>query len=181
VQRSVGVGQNVASLVSNGGGGPAFTVSDLHKVWLVANVREEDAAAAHLGAPITATVAAYPGQVFTGKINFIAPSVDPNTRRIAVRAEIDNPSERLRPEMFAELTVTTGPPSRVLSVPENAVIYEGQEARVWVVVGVRNLALRKIAVGRTAGGFVEVLSGLHGGDKVVDAGAIFIDRAATNG
>ncbi len=181
VQRSVGVGQNLASLVSNGSGAPAFTVSDLHKVWLVANVREEDAAGAHLGAPITATVSAYPGQTFMGRINFIAPSVDPNTRRIAVRAEIDNPAERLRPEMFAELKVTTGPPSAVLSVPENAVIYEGQEARVWVVVGGRNLGLRKITVGRTAGGFVEVLSGLNAGDKVVDAGAIFIDRAATNG
>ena len=179
-QRAVGAGQNIASVVNNGAAAPAFTVSDLRRVWLVANVREEDAGAVHLGDPITARVTAFPGRAFNGRVNFIAPTVDPNSRRIVVRSELDNPDGALRPEMFAELAVSTAPPSRSLSAPEAAVIYEGQETRVWVAAPDHTLQLRKITVGRTQNGRVEVVSGLRAGEQVVEAGAIFIDRASTS-
>ena len=179
-QRSVGVGQNIASVVNNGGGTPAFIVSDLRKVWLVANVREAEAGALRIGAPITAELTAFPGKVFTGQVSFIAPSIDPNTRRLAVHATLNNDGGLLRPEMFADVKIGVGAASTSLSVPQNAVIYEGDDARVWLARPDKTLAVRKIGVGRTDGGRVEVLSGLAAGDRVVDAGAIFIDRAATN-
>jgi cobalt-zinc-cadmium efflux system membrane fusion protein len=179
-QRAIGVGQNVASLVNNGGGTPVFTVSDLRRVWLVANVPEADAGALKLAQPITAHVTAFPGRAFQGRVNFIAPAIDPNTRRIAVRATIDNPGGVLRPEMFAALNLVTGPARSAPAVPENAVIYEGSEARVWVARPDRTLELRLIKAGETQNGFVAVLSGLNAGERVVDAGAIFIDRAASS-
>lgn len=179
-QRSVGAGQNLASLVNNGGGVPAFTISDLDWVWVVGNVREEDIGAVHVGDRVTARTPAYPGRIFEGRLAFVAPTVDPNTRRIAVRAVADNRGHLLHPEMFAEVGVTTAAPTPAPAVPASAIIYEGDLARVWIVRPGRTLALRKITPGRAQGGFVEVREGLKVGDEVVDAGAIFIDRAATN-
>jgi cobalt-zinc-cadmium efflux system membrane fusion protein len=179
-QRAVGVGQNVASLSNGGGGSPAYVVSDLRTVWLVANVREGDAGVLHRGAEINAYVPAFPGRVFKGRINFIAPAVDPNTRRIAVRAEIANPDLALRPQMFADMTVTTGAPALAPAAPEQSVIYEGDTARVWIARPDRTLELRNIITGRTQGGYVEVIKGLSAGERVVAAGAVFIDRASTS-
>jgi cobalt-zinc-cadmium efflux system membrane fusion protein len=179
-QRAVGVGQNVASLSNGGGGSPAYVVSDLRTVWLVANVREDDAGVLHRGAQIIARVPALPGRVFRGRINFVSPSVDPNTRRIAVRAEIANPDLALRPQMFADMTVSTGAAAVAPAAPEQAVVYEGDTARVWVARPDKTLELRNITTGRTQGGYVEVIKGLSTGERVVTVGAVFIDRASTS-
>jgi cobalt-zinc-cadmium efflux system membrane fusion protein len=179
IQRAVGVGQNVGS-VTNGGATALFTVSNLSDVWLVANVREADAGALHLGARIVAHPTALPGKGFAGVVNFVAPGVDPNTRRITVRATIPNAGGQLLPEMFADVDVSTNAPKDTLAAPENAVVYDGDEARVWLARPGKALELRKIRAGRTQGGLVEVLSGLAAGDQVVTAGSVFIDRAATN-
>jgi len=179
-QRSIGVGQNVASVANGGGGSPAYVVSDLRTIWLVANVREADVGALHVGAPISAHVTAFPGRAFKGRISFIAPAIDPNTRRIAVRAEIANPDLALRPQMFADMTVGAGSGASNPAAPEQAVIYEGDVARVWIARPDRTLELRNIVTGRTQGGFVEVTKGLSPGERVVAAGAVFIDRASTS-
>ena len=178
-QRAVGVGQNVGS-ITTGSGNALFTVSNLSTVWLVANVREADAEALHLGSRIVAHPTALPGRAFAGTVNFVAPSVDPNTRRITVRGTIANPGGELLPEMFADVDIATSAPVETLAVPENAVVYDGDEARVWVARPGKSLELRKISAGRTQNGKVEVLGGLNAGDQVVTAGSVFIDRAATN-
>ena len=179
LQRTVGVGQNVAS-VSNGGATAEFIVSDLSTVWLVANLREADAAKAKLGQTIEVRTNALPGEVFRGRLDFIAPTVDPATHRIAIRSTVDNPGGRLKPEMFAEVRLLGGQPAQNVSVPEEAVIFEGDTARVWVAGGGRNLSLRQIRAGRVEDGMVEVLSGLAAGEKVVTSGSLFIDRAAAD-
>lgn len=177
LQRAVGVGQNVAS-VTNGGANPEFIVSDLSTVWLVANLREADVGKARLGQMIEVRTSALPGDVFRGRLDFIAPTVDPATHRIAIRSTIDNPGGRLKPEMFAEARLLASQASRTLSLPESAVIFEGDSARVWVAGRGHALALRPIKTGRIEDGRVEVLSGLSAGEQVVTSGALFIDRAA---
>ncbi len=177
IQRQVGPGQYL-NATSNGGVQPIFTVSDLSKVWLTANVREADVERVHVGMPIQVRVGALPGRSFPGKLDYVAPTLDPTTRRLPVRATLANPGGELKPEMFADFAIDAGPGEQAIGVPSAAVIYEGDTARVWIAGPGRTLALRQIKAGRTQDGEVEVLSGLKPHDKVVSSGAIFIDRAA---
>jgi len=178
-QRTVGVGQNLASLANNGGGGaPLFQVSDLSVVWLVGQLREADAPAAKVGDPVEVRVTALPGRVFHAKLNFVSPMVDPASRRVMVRAEIPNPGGELLPQMYADFDLVTGPAHPALGVPADAVIYEGDAARVWIAKEDDLLELREIKTGQTHNGTVEVMSGLAPGDRVVTSGALFIDRAS---
>ncbi len=176
-QRQVGPGQYL-NATSNGATTPIFTVSDLSRVWLSADVREEDAARLHTGAPVSVTVPGLPGRTFHARIDYVAPALDPTTRRLSVRATLSNPDGALKPEMFADFALDAGPAAQGLGVPGSAVIYEGDTARVWVAGPGRVLGLRQIRAGRTQGGEVQVLSGLQPGERVVTSGAIFIDRAA---
>ena len=177
-QKSVGVGQNLASVANNGGSTPAYSISDLSTVWLVGNLREADAPHARIGQTVQVHVNALPDRVFTARLNYIAAAVDPVTRRVTVRAEIPNPGGELLPEMFATFTLITGAASPSVSVPEQGVIYEGDQARVWVARPNHLLQLREIRTGQTTGGMVQVLSGLSAGERVVTNGALFIDRAS---
>ena len=177
LQREVGLGQYINS-AANGAANPIFAIGNLSMVWLVANVREVDAPLMRRGAPVEVRVLAYPGRVFRAKITHVAPSVDPNTHRLLVRAEVENPDGALKPEMFASFRIITGEDSRTPAIPEAAVVYEGETARVWVAGPDRTLALRLIRVGRVSDGQVEVLAGLRPGEMVVTSGNLFIDRAA---
>lgn len=178
VQRSVGPGQNLASLPNNGGGTPAFTVSDLSRVWLVGDVREADAPLARVGELADVRVGALPGRVFRAKVAFVSPVVDPTTHRVTVRASVPNPGGELLPDMYATFDLITGPMQQAVGVPTEAVIYEGDTARVWVARPDRILGLRTIRTGQTHDGMIEVLSGLRPGETVVTSGSLFIDRAS---
>ncbi len=175
-QRQVSLGQYIQS-ISSGASAPVYTIGDLSKVYLIANVREEDAASVHVGDPVEVRVLAYPGRVFKAKLSWVAPAVDANTHRLPVRAEIDNPDGALKPMMFADFTIITGAPVMAPAVPQSAVVYEGDQARVWVADKNGALALRQVRTGRTSDGMVEILSGLAAGEKVVTKGSVFIDRA----
>jgi membrane fusion protein, heavy metal efflux system len=175
-QRQVSLGQYIQS-ISSGASAPVYTIGDLSKVYLIANVREEDAGAVHVGDPVEVRVLAYPGRVFKAKLSWVAPAVDANTHRLLVRAEIDNPDGALKPMMFADFTIITGDAVVAPAVPQSAVVYEGDQARVWVADKNGALALRQVRTGRTSDGMVEILSGLAAGEKVVTKGSIFIDRA----
>jgi cobalt-zinc-cadmium efflux system membrane fusion protein len=178
ITRTVGVGQYIASAAS-GSTTALFSISDLSSVWLVANVREADAGQMRLGAVISARTLAFPNKLFDGRVRYVAPTVDPNTRRLTVRAQIANPGELLRPQMFAQMSVGSGPVEQALAVPEDAVLYEGDTARVWVVQpNGKSLASRLVKTGRTRTGEVEVLSGLKAGERVVSGGSLFIDNAS---
>jgi membrane fusion protein, heavy metal efflux system len=172
--RQVGRGQYIQSGAST----PVYSIGDLSTVWLVAQVREQDAGHVHLGAAVEVKVLAYPGRVFKAKIAYVAPALDPATRRLAVRAEVENGDRALKPEMFASFSIITGDEIAAPGVPESAVVYEGESARVWVAKPDQTLALRDIRVGRLKDGMVEVVTGLAAGETVVTSGALFIDRAA---
>ena len=178
-QRQIGVGQNIVSQ-SNGGSAPLFSISDLSKVWLIANVREDDAPVIHIGDAVAVRVPAYPGRVFNGRISYIAASIDPTTHRLQVHAEVDNADLALKPEMLASFRITTGSAVISPSVPEGALIYEGDKVHVWVAdEPTKTITLREITIGRISDGMVQVPDGLRPGEKVVTAGSLFLDRAVT--
>jgi cobalt-zinc-cadmium efflux system membrane fusion protein len=175
--RQVGPGQYIQSGASN----PVFSIGDLSTVWLVADVPETDAPFIERGQTVEVRVLALPGQIFKAKLTAIGAQVDPVTRRVAVRATLTNPDGKLKPQMFATFSIITSGDSQAPSVPEEAIVREGDQARVWVVAQNNTLALRSIHTGRSSDGMVEVLDGLKAGERVVTRGSLFIDRAARPG
>jgi cobalt-zinc-cadmium efflux system membrane fusion protein len=177
VQRQIGLGQNIVSQ-SNGGSAQVFSIGDMSKVWLLANVRETDSPLIHPGDPVEVHVPAYPGRVFNARISYIAPSIDPTMHRLPVRAEVDNPDGALKPEMFASFDIITGAGDASAAVPDSAVVYEGSTAHVWVAnPSDKSIALRQVTTGRVADHRVQVTEGLEAGEQVVTRGSLFIDRA----
>jgi membrane fusion protein, heavy metal efflux system len=179
VQRQIGLGQNIVS-ASSGASNPVFLIGDLSKVWLIANVREGEAPQMHKGDPVDVSVLAFPGRTFHAQLTYVASSMDPNTHRLPVRAEVDNPRGELKPEMFATFRIVTGEDAAAPSVRAESVIYEGATAHVWAAdPAAKTLRIREIKPGRTRDGVIEVLSGLQPNEQVVTSGAVFIDRAAS--
>ncbi len=175
IQRKVGLGQ----YINVGATDPVFTVGSLDTVWLIANVRESDAPRMKVGQPVEVSVLAYPKRVFNAKLTYVAPALDPTTRRLPVRAEIANPGRELLPEMFATFRIISGDARMTAAVPVDSVIYEGAQARVWVArPDQKAVVTRSIEVGDTVNGLVEVRKGLQIGETVVASGTLFIDRAA---
>ncbi len=174
VDRQVGPGQYIQA----GSSIPVFTIADLSSVWLLAQVREVDAARVQRGQVVEVRVLAYPDQVFTATLTSVGAEVDPVTHRISVRATIANPDGRLKPQMFASCSIITSGESTSPAVPAEAVVREGDQARVWVVAQNNTLAARAIRTGRVSDGMVEVLEGLKPGERVVTRGGLFMDSEA---
>jgi cobalt-zinc-cadmium efflux system membrane fusion protein len=174
LQRLVGPGQ----FIQAGSATAAFSVGNSSTLWLVGNVREEDATQMRVGEPVEVTVAVLPGHVFAAKLTWVAQGIDPNTHRLAVRAELRNRGDLLKPAMFASMLIHTGGDRVSPAVPEIAVIHEGDQSHVWVSAGGESIALRTIQPGRLQDGALEVLRGLRPGDKVALSGSIFLDSAA---
>ncbi len=175
VQRKVGPGQ----FVSSGASDPVFVVGDLSTVWLTAFVRESEAAGVSVGQDIDFTVLALPGRTFKARVDYVSAAIDPSTRRLLVRATIDNKDGVFKPEMFANVTIYAGEDHPSLGVPKQALIYEGDRVRLWVVGDDKTIELRDVRTGLTNGNLVEVRNNLKAGEKIVTKGSLFIDRAAS--
>ncbi|QDM26703.1 efflux RND transporter periplasmic adaptor subunit [Tardiphaga sp. vice304] len=177
VARKIGPGQ----FVSAGATDPAYVIGDLSTVWLTAFVRETEASEVELGQELTFNVLALPGRVLTGKINYVATALDPATRRLMVRATLDNAAGLLKPEMFATVTIYAPGDQPTVGVPRQALIYEGDQVRVWVAHDDdKTIELRVIKTGLVNGNLVEVSGNLRPGERIVTRGSLFIDRAASS-
>jgi membrane fusion protein, heavy metal efflux system len=175
VQRKVGPGQ----YVNAGASDPVFVIGDLSTVWLTAFVRETDAAAVAVGQEMTFNVLALPGRDLTAHIDYVAAAIDPATRRLLARATIDNKDGQLKPEMFANVTIYSGGDHPAVGVPKQALIYEGDQVRLWVAHDDKSIELRQIKTGLINGDLVEVQGDLKPGEQIVTKGSLFIDRAAS--
>ncbi|WP_024520556.1 efflux RND transporter periplasmic adaptor subunit [Bradyrhizobium sp. Tv2a-2] len=175
VQRKVGPGQ----FISSGASDPVFVIGDLSTVWLTAFVRESEAADVKLGQEIEFNVLALPGRVFKATINYVSAAIDPNTRRLMVRATVDNKEGLFKPEMFANVTIFAGEDRKSVGVPKQALIYEGERVRLWVARNDKSVELREVQTGLINGDMVEVTSNLKPGEMVITRGSLFIDRAAS--
>jgi cobalt-zinc-cadmium efflux system membrane fusion protein len=175
VQRKVGPGQ----FVNSGASDPVFVIGDLSTVWLIAFVRESEAADVRVGQDLDFNVLALPGRTFKARIDYVSAAIDPSTRRLLVRATIDNKDGLLKPEMFTSVTIYAGGDRTSVGVPKQALIYEGNRVRLWVAHDDKSLELREIQPGLINGDLVEVRTNLRPGEKVVTRGSLFIDRAAS--
>lgn len=175
VQRKAGPGQ----FINAGATDPVFVIGDLSTVWLVGYVREADADDVAVGQDVSFTVLSSPERKRTAKINFVATAIDPTTRRLTIRATLDNSDGSLKPEMFANVTVFSPGDHPAVAVPKQALIYEADSVRLWVAHDDRTIELRPVKVGLSSGNLVEVTQNLRPGEQVVVKGGLFIDRAAS--
>ena len=175
-QRRIGPGQ----FVSNSATEPAYTVGDLSSVWLLAQVRESEAPRITIGQSVRFNVLAYPDRTFTARVGYVASAIDPSTRRVQVRAVVDNRDGALKPEMFASVRIATGQQASGVAVPREAVIYEADTARLWVVADDGSVSLKQVKTGLVDGPLIQITSGLAAGEKVVTRGSLFIDRLAAS-
>jgi RND family efflux transporter MFP subunit len=156
-----------------------FTVADLSTVWIMASINEKDFASVRVGTAATVTAQAYPGRLWKGRVSYIQPQVDPNTRTAQARIEVANPHEDLRIDMYTDVDFTSagavGP-----VVPEAAVQSIGERRFVFIPVkdSDGSFALREIRLGPAAGGYYSVLEGLKVNDEVVTDGSFILKAEA---
>jgi len=153
-------------------GGIIATLDDIDVVRVDFPIPERYLSVLRTGQPITATADAYGGETFSGRIALIDTRVNEQTRSVTARAEIPNPGARIRPGMAIRVAVAQGLRTAP-AVPESAVQYEGEGAFVYrIAAGARGSTAQRVEVetGAVEGGFVEIVSGLNTGDRVVGSG-----------
>ncbi|WP_370190936.1 efflux RND transporter periplasmic adaptor subunit [Qipengyuania sp.] len=161
-----------------GAGQMLAEISGYNPIWLEAAAPEALAASARVGQPVSATLTAFPGERFAGRIIAVLPSAQDASRTITVRATMPNPGLRLKPGMFAQ--VTLAPERReALLVPSEAVIRTGSRAIVMIARQGGGYRPAEVRIGRDANGRTEVLAGLAPGEKVVTSGQFLIDSEAS--
>lgn len=152
----------------------------LAKVWLVAEVFENQAGWVRVGDEAEARLASAPGEVLKGTVNFIYPELDPVTRTLKVRMTFANPEVALLPNMYADVTIAGAPEKDVLTVPSEALIRTGeQNNRVILALGNGRFRAQAVTPGIQSGGRVAILSGLAQGETVVTSGQFLIDSEAS--
>ena len=169
VDRQCSAGQLLAA-----GATQCFTLSDMNSVWILVNIYQKDVAYVHAGDPVTIVNESYPG-VVRGKIQYISPALDPNTRTLQARIEAPNPGERLKKEMYVTAEVQAGVIADALFVPDSSVLRNDQNMPyVYVETGQRQFARRDVTLGESVLGKTQVLSGLQANDRVVGDGSLFL-------
>jgi membrane fusion protein, heavy metal efflux system len=167
-------------LVQPGNAPAPYTVADIDTMWMLANVVEIDSPAFRVGQQVKVKLGAFPDRVFDGKITTIGATVDPNTRRVLVRSEINDPQHELRSGMFGNFVISIGAPVRSPAVPLAGVVREGDGTQtVWVTADRRRFTRRTVTIGEPRDGYRQILDGLRVGELVATEGAIFLSNMLT--
>jgi Cu(I)/Ag(I) efflux system membrane fusion protein len=151
-----------------------FELADLSRVWVIASVSEQDIRSVRKGDSVEVTLDAYPGLVVNGRVGFIEPVLDPDSRTVRVRTELANPEGKLKPNMYARIALKKAS-REALVVPTSAVLFTGRHPRVWVETEPGRFAPRVVVAGLTSGAFTEILSGANEGEMVASTGGFLID------
>ena len=154
-----------------------YTVSDLSEVWVLAQVFQSDAGKIKPGNQAEVTVDAYPGKVFSGRVDYLLPQVDTVTRTLPVRLVIPNPGLKLRPGMYVNVRLKL-PLGRQLVVPGPAVFHSGTRNLVFAYRGDGNIEPREVELGSRVGEQQIVTKGVHAGEQIVTSANFLIDSEA---
>ena len=152
-----------------------YQVADLSQVWLIADVFEQDLQALGVGAKATVRINAYPDKLFQGRVSYVYPTLNAQTRTVPVRIELANPGLLLKPSMFAQVELALPTPAKALTVPLSAVIDSGTRQLVLVQQGAGRFAPRNVRLGQRSDQYVTVLDGLQEGEQIVVAANFLID------
>lgn len=172
VERLVSPGQVVQA-----GQTQAFTISDLSTVWVLANIYQADLAFVRAGDDVIVQTDSYPDS-FHGRISYISPALDPNTRTLQARIVVDNPGEKLKRDMYCTVIVTAGSIQNAIAVPDSSILRdENNQPFVYVAVGANQFGRRDVDTGQSENGKTQVTKGISVGERVVGDGSLFLQFA----
>ena len=176
ISRQVNPGTELQGEYSNGASAPLFTVGELDRVWVLADVYEVDLARVEVGARVSVSVVAYPDVTFDGKVDWVPGALDPATHTMRVRCTFENPGRQLKPEMYATVRISV-PGRSTLAVPRTAIVRLGEQQVVFVEReahdGAFHFERMPVEVDDPGGprALVRVEHGLEVGMRVVTSGA----------
>jgi len=156
-----------------------MSLADLSSVWLQAEVFESQTDWVMEGQSAEARLNYMPGEVFSGRVDYVYPVLDPKTRTLQVRLRFDNPDERMKPNMYAQVTIFGKSHPAALSIPREAVIRGQDIDRVVVALGDGKFTVHEVMTGIESGGWLEIIAGLDEGDEVVTSAQFLIDSEAS--
>ena len=169
VERLVSPGQVVQA-----GQTQAFTISDLSTVWVLANVYQADLKYVNSGEDVVVQTDAFTDS-FHGRISYVSPALDPNTRTLQARIVVDNPGEKLKRDMYCTVTVTAGVLKNALVVPNAAILRDdNNQPFVYALKGSDQFGRRDVVLGQTQSNETQIVKGISPGDKVVGDGGLFL-------
>ncbi len=151
-----------------------YEIADLSTVWISADIYESEVVATKLGQPATVTFAAYPGEIFSGKVAYVYPTLNTETRTVRVRLEFLNPGLKLKPGMYGNVTLQTDA-VRTLVVPKEAVLDTGLHQLVFMDRGQGRYEPVSVKLGRRGQDAVEVMEGLKEGDRIATSANFLLD------
>ncbi len=156
-----------------------MTLGDLSSVWLLAEVFERQSQWVEVGQTAEVSLSYIPGKTWTGEVEYIYPSLDPKTRTLKVRLRFENPGERLKPNMYANVKIFGGAKNNTIVIPLEGLIRTGREERVIIALGDGKFEARNVKAGIESGNYVEILEGVNEGEKIVTSGQFLIDSEAS--
>jgi len=169
VERLVGPGQLLQA-----GATQCFTISNTNTVWILVNIYQSDLPYVHVGNPVEINTDAYPG-LFHGKISYIAPALDPNTRTLQARIVAENHEKKLKKDMYVTALMNAGSIPDAITVPDAAVLRDTEnQPFVYVQTGSNQFARRLVTLGQGNNGRTEITSGLKDGERVAANGSLFL-------
>ena len=151
-----------------------YTIADLSHVWIMADVFEYEAPNIHVGEAARVAFQAIPGKSFNARIDYLQPQVDPMTRTLKVRLNMNNPGLMLKPDMYADVEFSVNVPAK-LTVPADAVLDAGDRKTVFIDRGNGYFEPRQVQTGERQGDRIQILAGLSGNERVVISGNFLID------
>jgi len=174
IEKNVVQGQSVMP------GQTLYSIADLRSVWVDAELREADVANVRIGSGADITLTAYPDRTFKGRVTYFYPTVQEESRTVKARIDVANTGGVLRPGMYATVVILT-PLRSALTVPSSAAINTGERSVVFVDMGSGRLMPHDVVLGRTAGDYVEVISGLEAGQRVVTSAQFLLESESNIG
>jgi len=172
-------GEIVERLVSPGqllqaGATQAFTISDMNTVWVLANAYQTDLAWVKVGDEVEVSSDAYP-DIFHGRISYLSPAVDVNSRTLQARVVVENRGRKLRKDMYVTVVVKAGEMENAIAVPDSAVVRDDEnQPFVYLVAGENRFSRRPVEIGPSQNGRTQILKGLAAGETIVGDGSLFL-------
>ncbi len=156
-----------------------MAIGILDDVWVEAEIFERQAALVKVGLPVTMTLSYIPGREWLGKVDYIYPTLDPNTRTLRVRLRFNNTDNVLMPNMYTQVTIHAQAETPRLLLPKEAVIRTGKQDRVVLALGEGRFKSVAVKTGRSDGQYIEILEGLSEGEEVVSSAQFLIDSESS--
>lgn len=154
-----------------------FMISDMSNVWVLVNVFQKDLPYVRVGDSVSIVTDTYQ-QVFHGRIAYVAPSLDPNTRTLQARIETNNPGEKLKKDMYVTATVDAGKIQNAIALPDSAILRDTEnQPFVYAAISSNQFGRRPVTIGESVNGQTQVTSGVKAGDQVIGDGSLFLQFA----